>query len=850
MAGVLRAISDCTLAAREVTMHDYQKCWLILLLALATTPLLGCDDEDKPTVSKVETLETLGRVSFSSPALAVDVLGDFAYVAASQAGLVVVDLSVPEAPSIVDRIDTAKQATAIAVARTHDGDGTSRDIAFLVDSAEGIRTFDVSDPFSVVDFHQGSAAYLGTGLCVVQPEFVGDPYQVYLADSWRGVRVFLSVPEYPGVLECRTFVSTYGQAQTIAVAGNTGYVADDERGLTVIDVTDAATGSMQLLVNHETPGNAMDVDVMGSFILLADGRHGLQVIEITGDWQATTVAALPLDGTCVAIRIRETRAYIAARDGGLHTVDLHDPYHPRHLGSNPSPDAVGVALSSGDLVCVADAEEGLLVLRDDSAPSDTTAPASVQDLEARLEDSTSVTLTWTAPGDDGTVGRAAVYDLRSSAEEITDDNWTDATPVLPLPLPGASGRLESMAIQDLPPGSTHYFGLIACDDESNCSGLSNTARAIMTVPSLSEGQVSPDMGDVTTEFQYAVSYSDPEGDAPVLAQVLIDAVAFDMSPMESEPDYQAGATFIYNTSLETGSHDYLFAFDDGHGPQVKTERNYGPEVGFAAFSFNMIPIDVGGSSVFIMGSPMDELGRSSDETQHEVTLTASYLIADIEVTQGLYSVIAGKNPSFFQMYAHPVESISWYDAVEFCNLLSSHEGLTPAYEINDRQYDAGGHLRLAVVTWDRGANGYRLPTEAEWEYACRAGTETALPTGDLTEVYCGLDAALNAIAWYCGNADEGAGPMPRDTGLKQLNAWNLYDVHGNVWEWCWDHYAAYSDGPVTDPTGPAGELWEPRTQRGGSWFYFARDCRSASRRGVYPNSPDNTAGFRVARNAD
>jgi len=205
---------------------------------------------------------------------------------------------------------------------------------------------------------------------------------------------------------------------------------------------------------------------------------------------------------------------------------------------------------------------------------------------------------------------------------------------------------------------------------------------------------------------------------------------------------------------------------------------------------------------FTMGSPVGEEGRIRDELQHEVTISSPFYLQKTEVTQGLWVAVMGSNPSNFQNgNDHPVESVSWYDVQEFLE------------ELNAR---------------DPGKN-YRLPTEAEWEYACRAGTSGA------------RYGELEAIAWYSDNS----GDQPRPVGKKQPNAWGLYDMLGNVWEWCQDWYGSYSSSPVTDPTGPSsGSL---RVLRGGGWIYRAPFCRSARRVDGPPNFPVDYIGFRLAR---
>jgi formylglycine-generating enzyme required for sulfatase activity len=227
---------------------------------------------------------------------------------------------------------------------------------------------------------------------------------------------------------------------------------------------------------------------------------------------------------------------------------------------------------------------------------------------------------------------------------------------------------------------------------------------------------------------------------------------------------------------------------------------------------------------FTMGSPANEANRDSDEVQHQVTVS-SFFMGKYPVTQKEYQEIMGTNPSNFKGDNLPVEMVSWFDAVEYCNKRSQREGLSLAYTIS-----GSGDSR--TVTWNRNANGYRLPTEAEWEYACRAGTRTAYNTGA---------AISDSTGWYSANSGNATHPV----GQKPANAWGLYDMHGNVYEWCWDLSGKYSSGAQTDPVGASsGGI---RVLRGGSYFSSARLCRSAYRGSDYPFRRANIYGFRLAR---
>jgi formylglycine-generating enzyme required for sulfatase activity len=222
---------------------------------------------------------------------------------------------------------------------------------------------------------------------------------------------------------------------------------------------------------------------------------------------------------------------------------------------------------------------------------------------------------------------------------------------------------------------------------------------------------------------------------------------------------------------------------------------------------------------FTMGSPATEADRIDNEVQHQVTV-GSFYMGKYEVTQREYQALMGTNPSWFKGDNLPVERVTWYDAVNYCNALSRKEGLKPAYTVSGTN-----------VTWYFSANGYRLPTEAEWEYACRAGTTTPYSSG----------SSVDGAGWYGSNSGSTTHPV----GTKQANAWGLYDMHGNVWEWCWDLYGAYPNGSQTDPLGASSG--PTRVIRGGSWGNNGQYLRSAWRGGNTPSNSYYYLGFRLLR---
>jgi formylglycine-generating enzyme required for sulfatase activity len=230
---------------------------------------------------------------------------------------------------------------------------------------------------------------------------------------------------------------------------------------------------------------------------------------------------------------------------------------------------------------------------------------------------------------------------------------------------------------------------------------------------------------------------------------------------------------------------------------------------------------------FMMGSPEGE-GGSEEHPQHRVRITRPFYLGVCEVTQSEYEAVVGQNPSHFPSKGgqHPVENVSWLDAVRFCNELSEKEGIKPLYEI----------VGEVVQVLDGSGPGYRLPTEAEWEYACRAGTTTRFSFGN-------NNTSLGEYGWYGGNSDRRTHPV----GEKKPNAFGLCDMHGNVWEWCRDGYDAeyYQRSPVVDPPGPLQAA--QRVVRGGCWVDIPRHLRSADRLRPAPGLRFSVVGFRLAR---
>lgn len=243
------------------------------------------------------------------------------------------------------------------------------------------------------------------------------------------------------------------------------------------------------------------------------------------------------------------------------------------------------------------------------------------------------------------------------------------------------------------------------------------------------------------------------------------------------------------------------------------------EINLVGIPENFVYVPTG---TFTMGMTTGS-GNSNELPIHQVTLS-SFAIDKYEVTQAEYQAVMGTNPSYFTGSNYPVEQVTWFNAAQYCNARSTQEGLTPCYNTSSWSCNFS-------------ANGYRLPTEAEWEYAARGATNNP------NYLYAGSDNIDN-VAWYSSNSNSTTHPV----GTKAPNSLGIYDMSGNVCEWCNDWYGSYSSGAQTDPVGSTSG--SARVVRGGSWYGSATFCRVANRSYSFPSNGCSFLGFRVARSSN
>ena len=352
-------------------------------------------------------------------------------------------------------------------------------------------------------------------------------------------------------------------------------------------------------------------------------------------------------------------------------------------------------------------------------------------------------------------------------------------------------------------------------DAPNNPNPANNATSVPITTNLSWSCKDPEDDPLTYDVYFRTGYWPGPGN---LVSINQSETTFDLGTLDNETTYYW--KIVAKDDHGNSTNGYVWHF---------TTNN-------AETSENMIFVQGG---TFQMGDRYTE-GDSDEFPLHNVTLSSFY-IGETEVTQSEYTALMGNNPAHNYGIGinHPVYYVTWCDAVKYCNKKSITESLTPCYSVNgDTNPNNWGNNFIPDVNWS--ANGYRLPTEAEWEYAARGG----INQGDNNRYSgCNNESDLPNYAWYSESVSLPYGT--KEVGTKLPNQLGLYDMSGNVSEWCWDCYGAYSSSPQTNPTGPSSGSC--RVLRGGSWVSLAYYCRVAERSCTTSDNSSNFFGFRLVR---
>lgn len=295
------------------------------------------------------------------------------------------------------------------------------------------------------------------------------------------------------------------------------------------------------------------------------------------------------------------------------------------------------------------------------------------------------------------------------------------------------------------------------------------------------------------------------GTMPKNARIIIDST---LEVQDSNIVAWTNAKIEFSVPGLTGKHYF----------QVFTETDTSEIMHFFVNEVRHIDFKEIQAGTFTMGS---DKGNEDEKPSHQITISNAFYASACEINQAIYLDVMGENPSLIVDERLPVNNVTWIQAVQFCNKLSDIKGLTPCYKISGES-----------VSMISNGTGYRLPTEAEWEYMCRAGK-----TGDFN-----LDGDLNNFVWY----NQNSGMMLKEPGKLAPNAFGLYDMHGNLWEWCWDNYAEdyYKSSPNKDPMGPAISKGM-KVARGGSYMSGKIEIRSSHR--SQPSQKLTNCGIRLVR---
>lgn len=331
---------------------------------------------------------------------------------------------------------------------------------------------------------------------------------------------------------------------------------------------------------------------------------------------------------------------------------------------------------------------------------------------------------------------------------------------------------------------------------SSCSDNTNGSNIPPFIESIEPVKASP--GDIITIFGSNLGYM------PANGKILLNELTIPFN--QTEKWNNAFIRFRLPIIAKSGGIQVILGTDSSNTIFYEVEEK--PAIEF---------IDINSGS-FMMGS---NNGFGNEQPAHKVNITHEFQISKYEITQKIWQLVMNSNPSKIKSDNLPLMNVTWYEAINFCNKLSKLYGYDTVYIKSANSY-----------TYDTTASGFRLPTEAEWEYTCRAGSGSDFPGS----------GKIEDIAWYNGNSAYN----PHPVGTKNPNDWGIYDMNGNAWEWCWDWYSPdyYQSSPASDPLGPS--TGSRHVLRGGSCSDGASFARSANR--TFPAKDFSNCGFRIVKN--
>ncbi|MDZ4121873.1 MAG: chitobiase/beta-hexosaminidase C-terminal domain-containing protein [Candidatus Cloacimonadaceae bacterium] len=447
--------------------------------------------------------------------------------------------------------------------------------------------------------------------------------------------------------------------------------------------------------------------------------------------------------------------------------------------------------------------------------------------------------------------KARAYKAGFNASQIVTVSYTIILPSVNTPTfnppEGSYGTVQNVTITSTTPNATIRYTTNGSEPTASSASYSSPIAVNTTMTIKAKGFKEGLAPSSTASASYTINL--PSVEAPTFNPsgayyITAQNVTISIATPNAEIRYTTNGTepteasTIYSNPISVNTTTTIKAkgFKDGWAPSSTASATY---------TIGSIPPP----SVFILvqGGTFSRQNPEGDYPNPPVMVTlASFYIDKYEVTQASYRAVMGTNPSYFQSTNRPVERVSWFSAIEFCNRRSILEGLTPCYSYgsfgtNPSDWPSGWNSVSANHTnvgcnWT--ANGYRLPTEMEWMFAAKGGNQSQNYT------YSGSND-IDAVAWYIWNSNTGTGRATHTVGGKNPNELGTFDMSGNVFEWVWDIYGTYTSGNQTNPTGPVSGT--NRVLRGGSWEHYASDCWVYKRKYLSAITIDNNYGFRCVR---